>query len=335
MKRIMAVYDADPFYADRFAEFVNQKEAVFHAVAFTSLARLRAFSEQQRIEMLLVGDEVEEEALEGIRAEQLIRLGETEFPGKEAKTVYKYQATDSVLREVMSCYQVKEQPVRMVTGSQKSRIIGVYSPVGRCGKTAFAFTLGQDLSRSSKTLFLTLEECCALSAFTGTEYEAGLSELLYYYRQGEYSHLRLRGVTYSWGELDYVPPAEYPEDLAQMKGEELAGLIDLIASEGLYETIVVDLGHFFWGTELFLSLCDVVYTPVQEDPVSLVKLEQWQKYIEVSGYGGLLERIRRIRLPYQKNLVQQGHYLEQLLWGEMGDFVRSLTGRGDSGKEEA
>lgn len=131
MKRIMAVYDADPFYADRFAEFVNQKEAAFHAVAFTSLARLRAFSEQQRIEMLLVGDEVEEEALEGIRAEQLIRLGETGFPGKEAKTVYKYQATDSVLREVMSCYQVKEQPVRMVTGSQKSRIIGVYSPVGR------------------------------------------------------------------------------------------------------------------------------------------------------------------------------------------------------------
>ena len=90
MKRIMAVYDADPFYADRFAEFVNQKEAAFHAVAFTSLARLRAFSEQQRIEMLLVGDEVEEEALEGIRAEQLIRLGETGFPGKEAKTVYKY-----------------------------------------------------------------------------------------------------------------------------------------------------------------------------------------------------------------------------------------------------
>lgn len=47
MKRIMAVYDEDPFYADRFAEFVNQKEAAFHAVAFTSLARLRAFSERR------------------------------------------------------------------------------------------------------------------------------------------------------------------------------------------------------------------------------------------------------------------------------------------------
>lgn len=332
MKRIMAVYDEDPFYADRFAEFANQKEAAFHAVAFTSLARLRAFSEQQKIELLLIGDEVESEALEGIRAGQVVRLGETEFPGQEEKTVYKYQATDRVLREVISCYQVKEQPVFMAAAGPKSRIIGVYSPVGRCGKTAFAFTLGQDLARTGKVLFLTLEEYCALSALTGTEYESGLSELLYYYRQGEYSHLRLRGVIYSWGDLDYVPPAEYAEDLAQIKGEELASLIDLIASEGFYETIVVDLGHFFWGTELFLSMCDVVYTPVQEDPVSLIKLEQWKKYIEASGYGGMMERIRRIRLPHQKSPVQQGHYLEQLLWGEMGDFVRNLNGCG--GKEE-
>ena len=106
MKRIMAVYDEDPFYADRFAEFVNQKEAAFHAVAFTSLVAERDQVYKLSLlchagKMLLVGDEVEAEALEGIRAGQVIRLGETEFPGKEAKTVYKYQATDSVLREVL------------------------------------------------------------------------------------------------------------------------------------------------------------------------------------------------------------------------------------------
>ena len=28
--RIMAVYDVDPFYADRFADFVNQKEKDIH-----------------------------------------------------------------------------------------------------------------------------------------------------------------------------------------------------------------------------------------------------------------------------------------------------------------
>lgn len=332
MKRIMAVYDEDPFYADRFAEFVNQREAAFHAVAFTSLARLKIFSEQQKIEVLLVGDTVEKTQLDGIQAGQVIRLGETDIPGEKEKTVYKYQATDGVLREVMTCYQMKEPVIPISAVGRKSRIIGVYSPVSRCGKTSFAFTMGQELARERKALFLTMEECCTLSALTGTEYESGLSDLLYYYRQGEYSHLRLRTMTYSWGDLDYIPPVEYAEDLSQIKGDELAGLVEQIAKEGIYETIIVDLGHFFWGTEAFLRLCDVIYTPTREDPVSEVKLEQWNQYLEVSGYGSLKERIQMIQLPSQRTGGNTGHYLDQLLWGEMGDFVRTLVGNG-VGKE--
>ena len=46
MKRIMGVYDVDPFYADRFAEFANQKERIpFTVVAFTGIAKLQAFTQ--------------------------------------------------------------------------------------------------------------------------------------------------------------------------------------------------------------------------------------------------------------------------------------------------
>ena len=39
MKRIMGVYDVDPFYADRFAEFANQKEQIpFTAIALPTSA---------------------------------------------------------------------------------------------------------------------------------------------------------------------------------------------------------------------------------------------------------------------------------------------------------
>ena len=44
IKKIMAVYDVDSRYADRFAEFANQREQVpFRVVAFTSLEKLREF----------------------------------------------------------------------------------------------------------------------------------------------------------------------------------------------------------------------------------------------------------------------------------------------------
>ena len=38
MGRVMAVYDVDPFYADRFADTVNQREKLpFTVMAFTTL----------------------------------------------------------------------------------------------------------------------------------------------------------------------------------------------------------------------------------------------------------------------------------------------------------
>ena len=103
MKKIMAVYDVDSRYADRFAEFANQREQVlFKVVAFTSLEKLREFSKREQIDLLLVGDSVAEKELEGIQALQTVRLSETGVAKKGEAVVYKYQASDSLLREVMS-----------------------------------------------------------------------------------------------------------------------------------------------------------------------------------------------------------------------------------------
>ena len=55
MKRIVGVYDVDPFYADRFAESANQREQIpFTVVAFTSIARLESFTKDQPLELLLI-----------------------------------------------------------------------------------------------------------------------------------------------------------------------------------------------------------------------------------------------------------------------------------------
>lgn len=330
MRRIMAVYDVDPFYADRFAEFVNRRETVpFTAVAFTSLARLREYAASQPVELLLVGDEVDEAELAGIPVDQTVRLSETGTEKDGMPTVYKYQSSDNVLREVMACYQVNEQPVlRPVTGT-RSRVIGIYSPVGRCGKTGFAFTLGQVLARQGKALLLSMEVYSGLGKLTAARYDKSLADLVYYNRQGEYSRLRLSGVTYNWGGLDYVPPVTYAEDMADMEGGELGELVEKIAAEGIYEVILLDMGAFARGAEQLLSLCQVIYAPVKEDAVSSAKVEEWKRYLEVSGRMQLWERIRILRLPPPQSLARQEDYLEQLLWGPVGDFARELV----NGKE--
>ena len=55
MVKILAVYDADPAFGERLADYVNQKEKIpFTAMAFSSLDRLREYGEEHPIEILLL-----------------------------------------------------------------------------------------------------------------------------------------------------------------------------------------------------------------------------------------------------------------------------------------
>lgn len=325
MKKIMAVYDVDVRYADRFAEFANQKDNVpFQVVAFTSLEKLKTFSETETIDLLLVSDSVTEEELAKIAAGQVVRLSESGMAKDGEAAVYKYQASDHVLREVMAWYQPQEALPFMSVQGRRSRITGVYSPVGRCGKTSFALTLGLVLSRDRKVLYLTFEEFSGLSALTGTVHEGGLSDLLYYYTQRDYNTVRLGSVTYNWGGLDYIPPVTYAEDKTGVEKSAFGGLARRIAADGVYEELIVDVGQFCGGTEDILELCDVIYVPVKEDVISTAKLEEWKTYLKSSGRGQLQEKLRFLKLPEPAIQAGRENYLEQMLWSELGDFVREL-----------
>ena len=153
MKRIMAVYDEDPFYADRFAEFVNQKEAAFHAVAFTSLARLRAFSEQQRIEMLLVGDSPGRNGISGKGGEnclqisgyrQCIKGSHVLLSGKGAAGADGSRRTEKQdNRRLFPCWKMRKNGICIYVGAGSGpKQQGAFSDVGRVLRTVCPYGNG-------------------------------------------------------------------------------------------------------------------------------------------------------------------------------------------------
>ena len=81
---------------------------------------------------------------------------------------------------------------------------------------------------------------------------------------------------------------------------------------------------FCGGAEELLSVCDLVYVPVKEDVVSTAKLEEWKEYLKRSGRSVIWEKLRFLKLPGPGQALVRENYLEQLLWGELGDFVREL-----------
>lgn len=327
MERIMAVYDVEPHYADRFADFANQKEKVpFSVVAFTTVENLREYAKNNRIEILLINQGVPKEVTEGIGAEQIVVLadGEVVPASDDYPRVYKYQSTDSILREVLACYCEKPIEEQIVVLGARAKILGVYSPVGRCLKTSFAWTMGQHLAKNGRVLYLSLEEYSGFSKLIGGNTQTDLSDVFYFFRQGNCSFFRLSSMIYTWGNLDYIPPVRYPEDLSQITGRDVLELLNKLSAESGYETIIVDMGHMGKHAVEIMEACEVVYMPVKEDCISAAKLEEFEEYLEASGKKRLKDRIQRLKLPYHNSFGRRDTYMEQLLWGELGDYVRQL-----------
>ena len=294
MVKILAVYDEDPLYAERLAEYVNQRETIpFTAMAFSDLERLKAYGNEHEIEILLAGEGVKNQT-DQVRAGLKMVLCGGEFSmEKENPSIYKYQSGDSILREVMTCYCAAPPEPALALAGARGRILGVYSPVNRCGKTAFALTLAQVLSKNWPVLFISLEEFAGFESILGGQAPRDLSDVLYLCRQGGFSWMKLRTIVCSVGQVDMIPPAAYGEDLDQMEPEELAQVFG-------------------------------VYMPVLKDPVSQAKIEAFDRYLGAAGAISLKEKIQRIQLPVIRGYGRLDDYMEKLLWGEMGDFVRSL-----------
>ena len=326
MEKIMAVYDVDAYYTERFADVVNQKEKTpFMVIPFTSLETLKEYAKGHSIEILLVNAAVPTKHIEGIAAQTVVTLAEGEVVSATGSypSVYKYQSTDSVIREVMSYYCEKPQDNYVAVGKQ-AKVIGIYSPVSRCLKTSLALTIGQQLARDTKVLYISFEAFAGFTRLIDGDNKGDLSEVLYFFRQESFGIMRMRSMVYNWKDMDYIPPVKYPEDLEQLTGEEAAHLTEKIASECGYEYIVMDLGQTICNIIPLLKLCDIIYMPVKEDGVSSAKLEEFEEYLELSHQEKLKEQIQKVKLPYHNSFGRRDTYMEQLLWGELGDYVRKL-----------
>lgn len=326
MIRILAVYGIEPSYGERFADYVNQKEKIpFTAMAFSDLEKLAQYGEEHEIEILLV-DEEARERVRGVKAKQTMVLcqGELVEQKEEEPSIYKYQSGDCVMREVMARYCNQSMEPALALLGTKAVVMGVYSPVNRCLKSSLALTISQQLAREEAVLYMNLEEYSGFSRLVCGDCRTDLSDVLYLYKQGTYNWMRLKSMVHNWGNMDYIAPVRYAEDLYQVSPEEMAMLIDKIARESGYDKIVVDAGQMGRGALSILEVCDIVYMPVREDCVSAAKLEEFDEFLEEAGGSDIRQRIQKLKLPRLSRIVRREGYLEQLLFGELGDYVRQL-----------
>ena len=218
-KNIFAVCDLDASYACNLTDYLNGKRTTpFEVQAFTNVESLQEFAKEQPLELLLIStramcNEIRELPIGRIvilsEGEQLQDLNLEEYP-----FVYKYQSSDQLICEVMEYYTEANPNTCLFPATTDTKLIGIYSPVARSGKTAFALALGEILAESRQVLYLNLEEYSGFEELFGTHYRTDLTDLIYFARQKEENLVyKLNSIIQSFHGLQYVPPAVFSADI--------------------------------------------------------------------------------------------------------------------------
>ncbi len=261
----------------------------------------------------------EQAACEGCGMAQIIRI-------------YRYQPAGGIMRTVLSELDeetIPEQKGRGMTG-EGTKIIGVFTPVGRSMQTSFSVTLGQFLAKRGRTLYINMEGCSGFRTLFGRDLKPDITDLmLFAEKEKEQFMKQLERMIDTIGGLEYIPPASVFTDLAAVTQEQWLKVLRDIQEDGRFSYLVLDVTQQIQGMFAVLDRCGLVYTIEGADRIAKAKLYEYEKLLEVMEYDRILKKTKKLRLP---GIHFANVNFEQLIYSELAEYVRGLVER-DIGEE--
>lgn len=327
-KKIMAICDREIEYARRFQEYLNRKRAFsFQVQVFSTPEQLESYSKRNRIEIAVLAENAYSSEMKQMEANHIVILSEhsekENLKKKGLFTISKYQSSEKIIHDILSYYgkfntenQKEEAPV------SRAKLIGIYTPIGRCLQTSFALLLGQLLSRKSKVLYLNFEAFSGFSRFMKRENQTDIIDMMYLMNQLQDNFpAKMHNMIKHMNGLDYIPPAFSFMDLSSITGERWMQFLSCIEREGEYGYILLDLSDNVQGLLSILQRCHKIYTLTKEDGMSLAKIDQYEKLLHTLEYQDVIDKTRQFAFPYIKNIPME---VEQLPYCELARYVKVI-----------
>ncbi|MCR4990307.1 MAG: hypothetical protein K6A38_05515 [Lachnospiraceae bacterium] len=323
--RILAILDGEERYARGLMEFLSKKESLpFRIHIFTDAERFFAYKGNEEIECLLVSERTYIRKLNELSIPNIIILSESgKIIDNTLLHIDKYQSGENIYRQILEYYAstVGSDLLPIIRHGERLKVIGIYTPVGRCLQTTFACTLGQILAKRSKTLYLNFERYSGLSTLLRREFESDISDLMYYFEcSKEMLSIRLEGIVEKIGDLDFIPPCAIYQNLAGIKGKQWVELFRHIEQTTGYEYLILDLTDGMLDLWDVLRYSDIIYTISKQDNMARAKVYQYEKALRAMAYEDVLDKTKKLSFPVFHHISQK---FDDLSAGELFSFVRS------------
>lgn len=323
--KLLVLCDPEEDYAQHMAEFLcRRKETLWEILVYTKPEELSKLDKP--IDVLLIAESVYGEFITDIPVKLVVLLNESGILREDAVlNIDKYQEATKVFQTVWAHYTEEEQEgMPMAKEGNKTRIIGMYSPVKRCLQTTFALTYGQLLAQKHTTLYLSFEYYGGCREWM-EGVEDGLSKLLYFLPQEKSFVAHMKSLVRTVGELDYITPMANGENLLFVNVQEWLRLIRAIVDSGEYEYLILDLSEQIQGMFELLRLCDKIYTIVKEDAAAQSKILQYEQLLQLQHYEDVKKHTAKCLLPTFRKLPDT---LVQYTKGELAEYVKELLYKG-------
>lgn len=265
-KKVLALYDSDRIYMERFYGYIKSCRIPFNVVAFTDETAIGGQNGKEMPDYLLISEDYQDKVRNFHGKTVCI------YEERNPKGLYRYAPADENLKTLIKLLEINEEDFGFGNATN-TKFIGVYSPVSRVGKTSFAVVLGQLLARQKKVLYLNFEAFSGLGVSVGRR-NSDLSDIMYYFNnlRKEFAG-KFRDSIERINGLDYIPPAFYYVDLASVTPEKWENFLETVAEMNEYDYIIMDLSDYLMGLfDVFLSSCDYIYMLTSNDEAAANKI---------------------------------------------------------------
>lgn len=324
MRKIFSIITTDIRYGNALAKYINDSKRIpMKTFLYSSFKEYIDNDMGYKSEIMLLDSKLYHEDSVQDNNGFLILLSEDRLTDivNEKRFVMKYRSAEEILSKIMDIYDESCGDKLINIASINHKIIGVFSPINRCGKSVFSMLLAVLKSNVDKTLLMSFEEYLGNLYGSITEKGPDLSDILYHYKQGNYSWGKLCTCVRSIEGLDYISPARYSEDLYCLDMDEMKDLILRIAHDGEYKNIIIDFGSLGKrGIDLF-DICNKIYMPTLDDKTSAKKIEEFESLLALYNKAEFKDKIEKVSLPGCKNQNINIISMNALIHSPLGEYT--------------
>ena len=282
----IALADTDELYLNKLADYFMEKANQFSACFFSAKESFAKYildcqnsNCNDKADIIVFSEDFVDDTLLTADFTAKILFTDNSFSNISGfDIVNKYQKTELLVNALLLIYAEKTGHLEALKNSGKiTKIIGVYSPVGGCGKTTIALMLAMLLADSEKRVFyLNYEIINSTAYFLNTAPHGSLTDVLLSLKtKGANTGLRLLANVFTDNrtKISFINPAESALEINELTLAEQIKLFQALVELYEFDYIVTDFDSGFpHFKQDLLQCCDFILMPTTLEKTSLSKI---------------------------------------------------------------